>query len=445
VSVATPARAGDPRDAVRASFDRFARSRGAREATWLAALRTAAMARFAERGFPTTREEAWRHTNVAPIARTDFRTADGGARLDGIGPLPGFEGPRAVFVDGRFSAERSSLAPSSGVEVASLKDVLTREPRRLEALLGRVSGPGRSFADLNTAFIEDGAVVFLAEKAVAPEPIQIAFLTSDHEDAPVVCYPRVLVVAGPRSQSRIVEYYAGPHGQVYFTNAVTEIVVGQDASLEHYLLQTEGREAFHVHSVTGRLERGARFADHSVCLGAALSRADIDVRFDGEAGECSLDGLFVVDGRRHADTHTFIDHASPRCSSRELYKGIVDGGGRGVFDGTIVVRKDAQKTDASQTNKNLLLSRESLVHSTPRLEIFADDVKCKHGSTTGQLDEAALFYLRSRGLSEAAARSLLVYAFASDLVGRVGVGAVRRAVEAKLAALLPGAPEEAVA
>ncbi len=446
MSLGTTARAADPKDVLRASFDRFARGRGSNDAPWLAVLRTGAMARFAESGFPTTRDEAWRHTNVGPLARTAFRAAEADARLEGAAPLAGFPGPQAVFVDGRFSAERSSLASlPAGVEVASLRHTLAREPRRLEPLLGRVSGPGKPFADLNTAFLEDGAVVFLAEKVVAPDPIQIAFLMSRHEDTPVVSYPRVLVAAGPRSESRIVEYYAGPADETYFTNAVTEISVGEGAFVQHYLLQTESRSAYHVHSVTATLDRGARFANHSVSLGGALSRTDIDVRFGGEGGECSLDGLFVVDGRRHADTHTLIDHASPRCSSRELYKGIVDGGGRGVFDGTIVVRKDAQKTDAAQSNKNILLSRGALVHSTPRLEIFADDVKCKHGSTTGQLDEAALFYLRSRGISEAAARSLLVHAFASDIVGRVGVEAVRRAVEAELAALLPGRPEEAVA
>jgi Fe-S cluster assembly protein SufD len=199
--------------------------------------------------------------------------------------------------------------------------------------------------------------------------------------------------------------------------------------------------------VTARTERDGRFGDATLSLGAALSRTDIEVRLEGEGGETTLDGLFVADGRRHTDTHTLIDHARPHCSSRELYKGIVDGSGRGVFDGTIIVRKDAQKTDAAQTNKNLLLSREALVHSTPRLEIFADDVKCKHGSTTGQLDDAALFYLRSRGIAEAEARTLLVYAFASDLVGRLRVEPLRRAVEAHLRALLPGAAavSEAVA
>jgi Fe-S cluster assembly protein SufD len=441
-------RGGDSLEVFRASFDRFARVKSTADVPWLGALRTAAMARFAERGFPSTRDEAWRHTNVAPLVRTTFHPAKPDQRVDDPAPLPGFAGPQAVFLNGHFSAERSSLASlPPGVEIASLRELLANAPQRLESVLGRVTGAGGVFADLNTGFVDDGAVVFLAEGAVASDPIELAFLSANPDGPGLVSYPRVLVVAGPRSEARIVERYAGPEGHAYFTNAVTEIEVGAGASIDHYTLQRESGAAFHIHTVAARTERDGRFHDGTLSLGAALSRTDIEVRLDGEGGETTLDGLFVADGRRHTDTHTLIDHARPHCSSRELYKGIVDGAGRGVFDGTIVVRKDAQKTDAAQTNKNLLLSREALVHSTPRLEIFADDVKCKHGSTTGQLDDAALFYLRSRGIAEAEARSLLVYAFASDLVGRLRVEPLRRAVTAYLAALLPGAADvrEAVA
>jgi Fe-S cluster assembly protein SufD len=439
MKLSTAARAGDSLEVFRASFDRFARVKDTVDVPWLAALRTAAMARFAERGFPTTRDEAWRHTNVAPLVHTTFHPPEPDLSVDDTAPLPGFAGCRAVFTNGRFSAERSSLTSlPPGVEIASLRDLLARAPQRVEGLLGGMSGAGSSFVDLNTSFVEDGAVVFLGEGVVVPEPIEIAFLSANPGRAASVSYPRVLVVAGPRSEARIVERYAGPEGQTYFSNAVTEIEVGTGASIDHYTLQREGGAAFHVHFVAARTERDARFHDATLSLGALLSRTDIEVRLDGEGGETTLDGLFVVDGRRHTDTHTLIDHARPHCSSRELYKGIVDGAGRGVFDGTIIVRKDAQKTDAAQTNKNLLLSREALVHSTPRLEIFADDVKCKHGSTTGQLDDAALFYLRSRGIAEAEARSLLVYAFASDLVGRLQVEPLRQAVTAHLRTLLPG-------
>jgi Fe-S cluster assembly protein SufD len=440
----------EERDLFRASFDRFARRQEGHDPAWLREKRSQAMVRFAERGFPTRHDEAWRFTNVSALARGDFRPAPTVRDVPAMPELPGLFGPQAVFVNGRFSPERSSSLTQDGVLVSSLRDMLARDPGRLEPHLVGAASQATVFAELNTAFLEDGAVVSVAEDAVVAEPIHLVFLSTNSDagpSGPIVAYPRVLVVAGRHSQSRVVESFAGPDGQVYFTNAVTEVVVGRDAILERYSLQREGESAYHVHATAARLERGARFTDHAFSLGAALARSDIGVLFDGEGGECSLNGLFLADGRRHTDTHTVIDHARPRCSSRELYKGIVDGAGRGVFDGLIVVRQDAQKTDSGQTNKNLLLSREALVHSIPRLEILADDVKCKHGSTTGQLDETALFYLRSRGISEAAARSLLVSAFASDVLSAGRIAPLRAILERHLASRLPGAldPREAVA
>ena len=436
----------EERDLYRASFDRFARSLAQHDPHWLRAKRTEAMARFAERGFPTARDEAWRFTNVGAIARSEFRPAPAASDAPAVPELPSLAGARAVFVNGRFSPERSSSLAEAGVEVASLRELLARDPGRLEAHLVGAASRATAFADLNTAFLEDGAVVLVAENAVVAEPIHLVFLSVNDEKIPTVAYPRILVAAGRHSQSRVVQSFAGGEGRAYLTNAVTEIVLGPDAILERYALQRESEAAFHVHAVAARLDRGARFTDHAFSLGAALSRSDISVLFDGEGGECSLNGLFLADGRRHTDTHTLIDHARPRCTSRELYKGVVDGAGRGVFDGLIVVRKDAQKTDSGQVNKNLLLSREALVHSIPRLEILADDVKCKHGSTTGQLDETALFYLRSRGISETAARALLVSAFASDVLAAVRVAPLRAVLERHLASRLPGAdPREAVA
>lgn len=432
-------------DTYRASFERFAEGQGRADASWLRARRTAAMARFAERGFPTIRDEAWKYTSVAPIARTAFRTADGvRPRSLASGPLASllFDGLRAVFVNGRFAPELSALDVPRGLEVLSLRETRARNPERLEPHLTRQAGEeGNAFTALNTAFVEDGAVVFLAAGAVAERPIHLVFFSTNPEGAPTVSHPRCLIVAGPASQARVVESYGGPEGEAYFTNAVTEIVVGENASLDHSKLQRESTAAYHVATITARQERASRFSSHAVSLGAALARNDIEVLLGGEGGECELNGLFMADGKQHTDTHTRIDHAKPHCSSRELYKGVMDGRARGVFNGKIVVRKDSQKTDAYQTNKNLLLSGEALVNSTPQLEIFADDVKCKHGSTTGQLDPTALFYLRSRGIGEAAARSLLTYAFASDLVQRIRVEPLRAQVEAHLRSRLPSAME----
>jgi Fe-S cluster assembly protein SufD len=246
------------------------------------------------------------------------------------------------------------------------------------------------------------------------------------------------VLAGRGSQCHIVESYGGPSGAAYFTNAVSEVALEDGAVVDHYKLQHESEAAFHVGLIAVSQGRSSRFTSHSFSFGGALARTDIRQLFAAEGGECVLNGLFLAGGEQLTDTHTFVDHAHPHCTSRELYKGIVDGKARGVFVGRVLVRKDAQKTDAHQTNKNLLLSREALVDSVPQLEILANDVKCKHGSTTGQLDPAALFYLRSRGIPEEAARSLLVNAFAGEIVGRVAVPLVRAGVEQTLRQRLPG-------
>jgi Fe-S cluster assembly protein SufD len=433
----------EDRDAYRAGFERFAAAHAGSEPAWLRERRTAAIARFVEKGLPTGKDEAWRHTPTAPLVRARFEPADPVAEppagaLDGL-LRDGFRGARLVFVNGRLAPGLSSLdAGEAGVEVASLRELLRTQPGRLEPWLSRVaSGQTGVFADLNAAFAEDGAVVVVAPGKVVREPVLVAHVAAG-SGAPSVSYLRTLLVAGRGSECRVVESYASPDGSASLVNAVTEVVVEDNAFVDRYKLQREGEERLHVATLAARLGRDARFSDHSLALGAALSRNDIDVRFEAEGGECVLNGLFVLDGRRVADTHSRIDHAKPHCSSREHYKGIVDGQARGVFNGLVVVRPGAQKTDAWQTNQNLLLSRQALVHSTPQLEILADDVKCRHGSTTGQLDPTALFYLRSRGLSEAAARSLLTWAFASDLVRKMEVAPLRRIVERHLQAHLPG-------
>jgi len=435
----------EERDAYRTSFERFAASTVSTEPAWLRERRTAAFARFVEKGFPGPRDEAWRHTPIAPLLRTRFEAADPSARvsaalLTGAG-LDGFRGPQAVLVNGRLSAELSRLeGEHPGVEVLGLREALQARPASVEPHLGRLVGEAGVFSDLNTALAGDGAVVLLAPGAILAEPVHVVHLSAG-EGTPSLAYARTLVVAGRGSEGRVVETFAGPDGWTYLVNAVTEVVVEDNARLDHYKLQREGAAGFHVGALAARLGRDARFSDHSIALGALLSRTDIDVSFEGEGGECGLYGLFVLDRRQVSDTHSRIDHARPHCTSRELYKGVLDGASRGVFNGLVVVRAGAQKTDAWQMNKNLLLSREALVHSTPQLEILADDVKCKHGSTTGQLDPAALFYLRSRGIGEAEARSLLTYAFASELVERLEIEPLRRAVTRHLQAHLPGPGE----
>ncbi len=432
------------KDAYRAGFERFAQSQaGASEPAWLRERRTAAFARFVEAGLPTPRHEAWRHTPIAPLTRGRFEPAGPGlsASADVLSLLPEADprGPRLVFVNGRLAPALSRLDSAvSGVSAMSLKQALASRPASLEPWLAGVAAGGWTpvFAELNSALAEDAAVVLIEPGAVLDAPVRIEYLGAG--PAGSAAYARSIVVAGRGSESRIVEVFASSGALATLTNAVSEVVLEDGAQVDRCKLQLEGQDALHVATLTVRLGRDARFFDHSLVLGAALSRDDIDVRFEGEGGECALDGLFVVDGRRVADTHSRIDHARPHCSSRQLYKGILDEQGRGVFNGLVIVRPGAQKTDAWQMNRNLLLSSEALVHSTPQLEILADDVKCKHGSTTGQLDPAALFYLRSRGIGEAEARGLLTWAFASELLQKLKDPAVRAAVERRLQQRLSG-------
>ena len=414
---------------------------------WLRARRVAAWERFVERGFPTTRDEDWRFTNLSPLSRKRFRApraSDGDATLASLATWLRFGAPCAlVFVNGRFSKRLSCPSNDDGVRLRSLSSVLSENPDLIETRLGQSLGerPG-AFAALNTSLAEDGAVVEIAPGRVIEAPISLVFLGTNEGGASVAAHPRVLVVAGARSQATLVEAYGGPEGEDYFTNVVTEVALGDGAVLDHVRVQRESAAGFHVATLAVRQGRDSRYRSIALDLGAALARTDIEVTLDGTGGECELDGLFMADGAQHTDTHTRIDHAQPHTSSREVYRGILNGRARGVFHGRILVRPDAQKVDAFQLNKNLVLSPNALVNSTPQLQIFADDVRCKHASTTGQIDAQALFYLRSRGIGESEARDLLTYAFAGDIVSRVGVTPVRRAIQALLRERLPGAPQE---
>jgi Fe-S cluster assembly protein SufD len=406
-------------------------------------LRREAFARFAALGFPTTKDEEWKYTSVAPIAKRPFQPVRASEESELAArrvPLPGGNGPRIVFLNGRHAPElsRGDFGPAV---VAGLREALQDPSNAIAPRLAKVARFDRNaFTALNTAFWEDGAFVLLPRGSVVEVPIHLVFLSGTLGDA-VVSHPRVLIVAEANSQAKVVETYLGEGP--YFTNSVTEVVCGDGAVLEHYKLQREGSTALHVHRLAAAQDRASRFDSHNLCLGASLARTDIDVLFQAEGSECALNGLFVTAGSQHVDNHTLIDHAKPHCTSRELYKGILDGRSRGVFHGKIIVRPDAQKTDAIQTNKNLLLSREALVNSTPALEILADDVKCKHGSTIGQLDASALFYLRARGIAEADARAMLTYGFAADLASRIRVPWVREEIEGFLGGRLAGTSEAA--
>jgi Fe-S cluster assembly protein SufD len=287
------------------------------------------------------------------------------------------------------------------------------------------------FIALNTAFLRDGVFVYVPPNAVIDEPLFLDFIAGRDGDNPV-WHHRLLIILGENSQVALVERFSGQPGNTYLSNAVTEIVVGPGAHVDHYKVQREGDRAFHMAVMQVQIGRDAKFSSHAVTQGGQWVRNEINAVFEGVGGECTLNGLYQAGGEQLVDNHTFIDHAYPHCASHELYKGILDGKARGVFNGKIYVRQDAQKTDAKQTNQTLLLSDDATINTKPQLEIYADDVKCTHGATVGQLDAESIFYLRSRGVGLAEARSLLTYAFANDIVSRIKVATVREELERSL-------------
>jgi Fe-S cluster assembly protein SufD len=396
-------------------------------------LRQAAVERFAALGFPTLDDEEWRFTNLAPLTRTRFRLAGrrplSAARLEQLA-IPIGDCTRLVFVNGFFAPELSAVKElPAGAVAGSLAEALRNHPEKVDPHLARYAAyEEHPFTALNTAFVQDGAFLFIPKGKVVAEPIHLLFI-STAENGPAVSHPRSLILVGENSQVRLVESYVGAEGEVYFTNAVTEIVAEQNAVVDHYKVQRESLSAFHVATLQVQQHQSSTFANHAFTLGGGLVRNEINAVLNAEGCECTLNGLYLAGGRQLIDNHTVIDHAMPHCASHELYKGILDGQAHGVFNGKIWVRPDAQKTDAKQTNQTLLLSEDATINTKPQLEIYADDVKCTHGATVGQLDAESIFYLRSRGIALAEARSLLTYAFANDIIRRVKVDPLRAALE----------------
>ncbi len=409
--------------------------------SWLRQRRDRAMAAFAAQGFPSTRDEEWRFTPVTAIADTAFVPGE----LLHVAPedlapwLFGAEtAAEIVFVNGIFVPALSSVANlPAGLEVGALSLVLGADGAMLGPYLANIAeASGSPFTALNTALFEDGAFVQVRKNAVVERPVHVLFY-STVSGAPSVSQPRLLAVIGEHAEVRIIETYAGPSGHAYFTNAVSEFVAGDRAVVDHYRLQRESTAAYHVGAMQVHTGRETVFVSHNLALGAAFARNDIGAVLGGEGGDTTLNGLYVGDGAQIVDNHTTIDHAQPHNGSHEVYKGLLGGRARGVFNGKIIVRPDAQKTDAKQTNKALLLSDEAQINTKPQLEIFADDVKCTHGATVGQLDPDMLFYLRARGLGLADARALLIRSFAGDAVTQVKFAPLRERLENTLHALIP--------
>jgi len=411
------------------NFEAFEKSLNGEASSGIHAIRKQAIARFAELGFPTTRDEEWKYTDVSSLAKVPFHILPGdtpqGLTSGEIEPFryQNLTPNTMVWVNGRFSRELSTISrtsiPQRGVRAESVAETLGNDPELLIRHLSKYARyDDNAFTALSTAFFQDGAFLSFPDGIVLEDPIHLLFV-STKLSGPTALHPRNLILIGKNCQVSILESHRSLTEDACFTNAVTEILLGENSVLEYHQLQDERDQSFHVGTTHVRQQRSSTFTSHTISLGGALVRNNLIGVLEGEGAECTMNGLYVATGRQHIDNHTEIDHAMPHCNSHELYKGILAGRSKGVFNGKIRVRKDAQKTDAKQTNKNLVLSDNASVDTKPQLEIFANDVRCTHGATIGQLDEEAIFYLRSRGIGEGKARDMLIDAFAGDVIDRI--------------------------
>lgn len=397
---------------------------------WLELVRNSAMDRFEQLGFPTVHDEEWKYTNLVPLAKHSFTPAirSRNESLDATRFVyPETAAAHLVVVNGFLSEE---LSVKTGLEKVVAVDLLSaaadaRYSKAARGYLARNAGyHNNGLAALNTAFLQSGLFLWIPKGIKVETPIQVTFLT-DADQADKASFPRLLVVAEENSSATLIENFVSTRNNHYFTNAVAEVVLKEGARLEHYRMQRESDKAFHTCVTSASLGRNSSYDTTSINLGGRLSRHDISVMLDHEGAECWVDGLYLIGSDQHTDTHSVIDHQQPHCTSHQLYKGILDGNARAVFNGKVFVREGAQKTDALQTNKNLLLSQQARIDTKPQLEIYADDVKCAHGAAVGQIDQEELFYLEARGINPELGRSLLTYGFAEEVIGKIKIDSIR--------------------
>jgi Fe-S cluster assembly protein SufD len=397
---------------------------------WLRQLRTEAVDRVSALKIPTTRDEEWRFTDISPLTEVPFQVAQTIPQLQPAEIKYHYlqeAATRLVFIDGQYASALSTINNDSGIIVGNLSTLLTSYSAEIAPHLGRyASFNDNIFAALNTAFLHDGAVIIVPKNISIAPPIHLLFIATQKE---VTSYPRCLIVAEPGSHVTVVEDYIAQHEVAYVTNSVTEVSVADDAHVNHIRLQRDSHQAFHIANCTATLAHASNFQSINVALGARISRCNLNVQLASEGAECTVNGLALIKEQQLADTHTFIDHIKPNGTSRQLHKCIVDGASHAVFNGKIIVQPNAQQTDSSQTSRNLLLTGQAQVDTKPQLEIFADDVKCAHGATVGQLDPEEIFYLKSRGLSEVAARNLLTYAFGAEIIDRIPITSLKNQLE----------------
>jgi len=400
------------------SFKEFESSLNGSSQAPIHELRKNAIVKLDEIDFPTLKNEEWKYTNISPILNYKFQlTGEAQISNDDIKKflIKDCDVHLAVLVNGRFRKELSDIGElPAGVIVDSLSEAMKNRPELVMNYLGKYVKLENGFIALNTAFTYDGMFIYVPDNIMLHKQIHILHLTGS-SSGNILAQPRNLLIAGKNSDVRLIESYNSIPGSVGFTNVVTEIIAGENSHVEIYKIQNEDKQSFHINRTQVEQKRGSIFTTYTASFGGAITRNDLNTVLDDENCVANLYGLYIIDGTQHVDNHTLIDHAKPHCQSNELYKGVLDGKSRGVFNGKVFVRKDAQKTNAYQSNKAILLSNEALIDTKPQLEIFADDVKCSHGAAIGQLDEESVFYLRTRGIGEEKARAVLIRAFANDV------------------------------
>lgn len=398
--------------------------------SWLNQLRAQAIDHVSTQQLPTRRDEEWRFTDISSLTHLPYQPSQPECNLlvQDIEHLYLNEAKnRLVFVDGYYAPHLSAIADPVTHMIGNLPALLSTHASTLQAHLGQYAKfDNNVFVALNTAFLRDGALIIAPRNTAIAEPIHLLFIATQNE---VTSYPRCLVVGEPGSNVTLIEDYVALQQAAYITNSVTEISLAANAHVRHIRVQRENAQAFHLANGAVSLAHRSNYQSVSIALGSQISRYNLDVRLMDEAAECTIDGLTLIADRQLADTHTCIDHVKPNGTSHQQHKCIVDGAAHAVFNGKIIVRPHAQRTNSSQSSRNLLLSKTAQVDTKPQLEIFADDVKCAHGATVGQLDQEEIFYLQSRGLSEAAARNLLTYAFGAEIISRIPVTSLRQQLE----------------
>ncbi len=432
----------------------FAAQKGIDSIPWLTTHRQSAFEQFQEAGFPTRRHENWRYTDVSRITKTGFVSADAthntiqAADLDKL-RFNTENSHELVFINGQYSVEHSSIGKlDEKVVIGSLADALKNTPELIENKFNQFAKKNQTkesqtkeshiFAALNTALFNDGAFIYVPDNIVIATPIVIYFISSPSgNEERLATTPRNLIIIGKNSQANVIESFHGLEGVVSFTNTITEIDTAEGAVLEHYKIQQENSDNFHIGGAHFKQHRNSHVESHSISLGGAIVRNDIVIELADEGAEIILNGLYMGNGNQHIDNHTLVNHAKPNTQSNENYRGVLDGRAQGVFNGKVIVHKDAQKTSAAQSNANLLLSDHAEIDTKPELEIYADDVKCSHGATIGQMDKNMLFYLRSRGLDEDTARSLLTFAFTGEVIARIKFTPIREQLEVCIGGRLP--------